>query len=206
MKAIAAILIEKDAVKIQPEKPFTYTSGIISPIYTDNRVLISSVTDRKIILDAFVHIIQAKGIDCDVVAGTATAAIPWGAWLADRLEKSFVYIRSSKKSHGAGNQIEGRLASGSKVLLIEDLISTGGSSLGAAEAIKEAGCMIEHCLAIFSYGMQKATEGFKHAHVQLHTLTSFAELIDEAIARDAIKESDRESVLSWARDPEGWHV
>ncbi|MBU0980404.1 MAG: orotate phosphoribosyltransferase [Nanoarchaeota archaeon] len=204
MKEIARILLDIKAIKFSPDKPFTYVSGIKSPIYTDNRLLISYPEQRKRIISAFKELVEKNKLQPDVIAGTASAGIPFASWLAEALDLPMVYVRKATKEYGAAKRIEGIPPKGKKVMLVEDLISTGGSSLSAIEALREAGAKVEHCVAIFSYGMQKAVDGFKDAGITLHHLTGFEEVIDEAIAAGYMKEADKRIVLSWAKDPKGW--
>ncbi|PLX18076.1 MAG: orotate phosphoribosyltransferase [Candidatus Muiribacterium halophilum] len=185
---VAEILLNLQAVILNSKEPFTYASGIKSPIYCDNRVIISDVKSRDEIIDAFCELIEEKNIKFDVVAGTATAGIPHAAWIADRFKLPMIYVRSGKKEHGRKNQIEGRIHSEQKVLLVEDLISTGGSSLRCAEAISETGAEVVACVAIFSYEMKKAQESFNNAKIPLYTLSDFNTLIEFAKQNKLIEE------------------
>lgn len=202
---IAQLLLDIKAVMLNLQTPFRFTSGILSPIYCDNRLIISYPDKRKIIIDAFVETIQKNNLVCDVVAGTATAGIPHAAWIADRLNKPMVYVRSKAKEHGKQNLIEGLLQSNQKILVIEDLVSTGGSVIAAAEACREAGGIVTGCLAIFSYQMEKAIQCFAQAKIQLFTLTDFSTLIEVASQREIITESEKKHALEWSRNPRDWH-
>ena len=203
-KEIAQILLKAKAVSLNAAKPFTYASGIISPIYCDNRVLLSYPAERKVIVDHLLKLIEERGIECDVIAGTATAGIPWAAFLAQKLGKPMVYVKKKAKEYGKQKSIEGDMKSGQKVLLVEDLVSTGKSSLAAVDGIREAGGIVEDCLAIFTYEMQKAVDQFKNHQCTLHTLSRFPVLVEEAAQQSYIQEEEKEAVLSWNKDPENW--
>lgn len=201
---IAKILLEIKAVALNVKTPYRYTSGILSPIYCDNRLIISYPEKRKQVIDGFVHLIKASGLQFDVVGGTATAGIPHAAWIADRLNVPMVYIRDKAKGHGKKNQIEGKLEAGQKVLVIEDLISTGGSSVRAGLATREAGGVVTDCVAIFTYQMETAKEQFEEAQINLHTLSNFAALMDVAAQEGYITEEEKGIALEWNKDPQGW--
>lgn len=201
-KNIAEILLRNKAVMLSPDKPFTYASGIKSPIYCDNRVLISSVADRRVVVEAFVAKLQ--GVEFDVVAGTATAGIAWAAWIAEKLNKPLIYVRSSSKQHGRQNAIEGSAAQGSRMVVIEDLISTGGSSLQVVELLREAGHDVKQLFAIFSYEMKSAGENFNKNHVTATALTSFSNLIEVAKSRRDISDLESTKLLQWQKSPETW--
>ena len=200
---IAQLLLDQHAVALQPDDPFRYSSGILSPIYTDNRILISHPDARATVTAGLVAAASEFG-EVGAVAGTATAGIPWAAWIADQLKLPMVYVRSKAKSHGRQNQIEGRLADGVRTLIVEDLVSTGGSCLNAVEAVREAGAEPVGVVAIFTYGMQRATTGFAAAGVPLITLTDFPNLVEAAANRGTISREDKTKVLEWADDPAGW--
>lgn len=195
----AAILLRIGAVSINTREPFTYASGIKSPIYTDNRLLISYPEERLRIIKFLQTTAEAVvGVDSiDVVAGTATAGIPFAAWLADRLERPMVYVRGSAKTHGLVRQVEGKLAPRQRVVVIEDLVTTGGSSLATVDALKAAGANVLCCLAIFSYGLEKARQAYESRGISLVPLTTLDVLLDEAISGHYITASDREAVLTW---------
>ncbi|MFZ4543522.1 MAG: orotate phosphoribosyltransferase [Saprospiraceae bacterium] len=200
---VAQQLLMIKAVKLSPNQPFTWASGILSPIYCDNRIVLSHPEARKIVKKGFVKMASQFG-DFDVVAGVATAGIPHGALLADALNLPFIYVRDKPKSHGRQNQIEGELQEGQRVLVIEDLISTGGSSLKAIEAIVEAGGKIAGILAIFTYGFQEATELFQSRDIPMMTLSDYNQLIDEALKLNYISSGDLESLKIWRKDPKNW--
>ncbi len=204
-KNIAENLLKREAVKVSVEPPFTWTSGIKSPIYCDNRKMISFVEERKAVVDAFKAMIKEKGLTFDVIGGTATAAIPWAAFLAHELDVPMVYIRPKKKEHGAGKQIEGALEPGKKVLIVEDLISTGGSSVKAAEAVREEGqCIVEDILAIVTWDFDKSKTAFAEGNLNMHTLTDFAHIVTSAGEIGSITAEQQETVLGFASDPAGW--
>ncbi len=201
-KDVAEILLRIEAVKVRPGKPFTFTSGMKSPIYIDNRLIISYPDERKKILSYFVELVKKNNLVFDVIAGVATAGIHWAAWLSAYFEKPMIYIRGKKKGHGRQNQIEGLLKKGIKVLVVEDHISTGGSSIDAVKAVRDKGGIVSHCVAISTYSFPKSIEGFKEINCRLHTLTDFNTLIETAAELDYIK--DKEKVLEWNKDPDLW--
>lgn len=179
-QAIARDLLKIEAVYLKPEEPFTWASGIKSPIYTDNRVTLAYPNTRTLIEDGFVDIIKESFPQVEVIAGTATAGIPHGAIIADKMNLPFAYIRSKPKEHGAGNQIEGRVAKGQKMVVIEDLISTGGSVLEAVAAAEREGADVLGVVAIFTYQLPKADQNFATAGVKLLTLSTYSDLIQLA--------------------------
>jgi orotate phosphoribosyltransferase len=204
-KKIAEILLKTNAVKINVKNPFTYTSGLKSPIYTDNRILISSPPERGMIVDGYLKLIEERGLKPDYIAGTATAGIPWAAFVAQKMNLPMIYVRSKPKGHGAGKQIEGDLEENKSVLIIEDLISTGGSALNSVNAIRNEGkCIVHDVLAIFSYGLEKAEESFRDASVALSTLTDIDVLIKVAHEKEQIEQSDIEAILRFKKDPDNW--
>lgn len=194
---LARDLLAIKAVQINPKKYFTWTSGIKSPIYCDNRLTMSHPPIRGKICEAFVQMIEQMEVKPDVIAGCATAGIPHAAWLADRLELPMVYVRSKPKGHGKGNQIEGEFEQGQKVLVIEDLISTGGSSIEAAKALQQAGADVQGVQAIFTYGLQKSEKSFADAKVPFQTITSFDQLVDVLVEDGDIKEEERRELVAW---------
>lgn len=201
---VAENLLERQAVKISIDPPFTWTSGIKSPVYCDNRKMIAFPEEREAVVNGFQNIIREKMLDFDVIGGTATAAIPWAAFLAYELKKPMVYIRPEKKEHGAGKQVEGFLEAGQKVLIVEDLISTGGSSVKAAEAVREEGGVVEDILAIVSYRLQQSFEKFDAANLKLHPLTTFETIAELAMEKGVIQPEDLEMVLKFKEDPVAW--
>ncbi len=197
----AAILLRIGAVSINTKSPFTYTSGLKSPIYTDNRLLISYPEERSRIIELLVTaVVESVGLEeVEVVAGTATAGIPFAAWLAHRLWRPMVYVRSAAKEHGRGRQIEGRLDPGQRVAVVEDLITTGGSSLATADALSAQGALVTCCLAIFSYGLERAARAFDERHIPLVPLTTLRVLLQEAVAGNYIEPADVQTVLEWSQ-------
>lgn len=201
--SVARNLLEIKAVKLSPQKPFTWASGMLSPIYCDNRVALSHPAVRSFIKNCLAEKSKVFGA-FDVVAGVATAGIPHGALLADVLEKPFVYVRSSAKDHGRRNQIEGELKSGQRVLVVEDLISTGGSCLLAVDALREAGAEVVGVLAIFQYGFAKADRAFSEKGIDFQTLTNYNALIEEAALMGYVSESDLNTLKQWRENPDTW--
>lgn len=200
---IARNLLQIKAIKLNPQNPFTWASGMRSPIYCDNRVALSYPDARNVIIEGFVT--RAKALyPFDAVCGVATAGIPHGAILADRLGLPFAYVRSSAKSHGRQNVIEGDLTSGTKVLVIEDLISTGGSSLEAVEKLREQNINVVAVLAIFDYGFEKAKNNFSNASCAYTTLSNYDVLLEEAMNMNYISEQEKQELSHWRKDPENW--
>jgi orotate phosphoribosyltransferase len=202
-KIIAQKLLEIKAVKLSPSDPFTWASGIKSPIYCDNRITLSFPKVRDLIIKGFVKESVNFG-DFDIVGGIATAGIPHGALLADRLNKPFIYVRDKPKGHGRQNQIEGNIKAGDRVLLIEDLISTGGSSLKSVEAIREVGANVVGVLAIFSYNFDEAGNAFSDANCKLITLSDYDILIMEAIKEKYISIEHQNTLVEWRKNPKTW--
>lgn len=205
-KEIARDLLKIKAVYLKPEEPFTWASGIKSPIYTDNRVTLAYPETRTLIEDGFVGKIRAEFPDVEVIAGTATAGIPHGAIIADKMNLPFAYIRSKPKDHGAGNQIEGRVAPGQKMVVIEDLISTGGSVLDAIAAAKREGADVIGAAAIFTYELPKAEKNFNDAGVKLVTLSNYTELIHLAEQEGYINAEGLALLKRFKEDQENWHL
>ena len=203
-KEIARDLLKIKAVYLKPEEPFTWASGIKSPIYTDNRVTLAYPETRTLIEDGFVEKIRAEFPDVEVIAGTATAGIPHGAIIADKMNLPFAYIRSKPKDHGAGNQIEGRVAPGQKMVVIEDLISTGGSVLDAIAAAKREGADVIGAAAIFTYELPKAEKNFNEADVKLVTLSNYTELIHLAEQEGYINAEGLTLLKRFKHDQENW--
>ena len=205
-KEIARDLLKIKAVYLKPEEPFTWASGIKSPIYTDNRVTLAYPETRTLIEDGFVEKIRAEFPDVEVIAGTATAGIPHGAIIADKMNLPFAYIRSKPKDHGAGNQIEGRVAPGQKMVVIEVLISTGGSVLDAIAAAKREGADVIGAAAIFTYELPKAEKNFNDAGVKLVTLSNYTELIHLAEQEGYINAEGLALLKRFKEDQENWHL
>jgi len=196
-KAIAQILLNRKAVAINTKKLFTYASGTQSPIYCDNRLLLSFPEDRAKIVRSFVS--KIKKVKCDIIAGTATAGIPWAALIAGKLKKPLIYVRGKAKEHGKGNQIEGLLKKGSNVVVIEDLISTGGSSLACVDALRKAGGKVSNLYAIFTYKFKSSEEAVKKSKVELTVLTNINELSRLAINTQYISKDDYKQLMKWRR-------
>lgn len=201
-KDIAKSLLGTEAVRLNVKEPFTFVSGIKSPIYCDNRKMIGFPKERQVVVDAFIEVLKEK--EFDIVAGTATAGIPWAAFIAQEMNVPMAYIRGEKKAHGAGRQIEGADFQGKKVIIIEDLISTGGSSIKAVAAAREAGASEVEVLAIFSYEFQKAYTNFAADNIEWTTISNFASLIEVATEENYLDSSDAETALLWNKNPESW--
>ena len=203
-RILAEKLLSISAIKLQPDNPFIWASGWNSPIYTDNRKTLSYPDVRSFIKVELARVIVENFGNANAIAGVATGAIAQGALVADTLALPYVYVRSSPKGHGLENLIEGNLKPGQKVVVIEDLISTGGSSLKAVEAIRNAGCDVVGMVAIFSYDFPIAAERFKKAGVKVIALSNYNAMLEAALAIDYIKESDIETLKEWRQDPENW--
>ena len=202
--SVARLLLAKKAVALSLSRPFTWASGIRSPIYCDNRLLLSYPLERQKIIRGFVSLIRHHRLHCDGIAGVATAGIPHAALLADRLKKPLIYVRSEKKGHGKGNQIEGRLDRGSSWIVIEDLMSTGGSSAKAVQAIRRSGGKVVACLAIFTYGLKEALTHFQDIRCPFYALTDLQVLMKEARRQEIISHHDQELLCRFQRDPHNW--
>ena len=203
-KLIAGHLLETKAVKLSPEKPFLWASGWYSPIYCDNRRLLSYPSIRKDITAAFVSVIKENFKDVDIIAGVATGAIAWGALVAEALDKPFIYVRPKPKDHGLGAQVEGELPKGARVVVIEDLISTGKSSLSAVDALQKNGALVEGMVAIFSYHFIKSITAFEQANVTLYTLSHYEALLDLAVEKKYIDSEMVDLLKQWRINPELW--
>ena len=202
-ETVARDLLRIGAVTLRPDRPFTWASGRLAPVYTDNRLTLSHPAVRGRIVDGFVALAERAG-GADAVSGTATAGIAHGALLADRLGLPFSYVRSSAKGHGKGNRIEGRVAEGERVVLVEDLVSTGGSVLSAAEALADAGGVVVAALAVFTYGFPEADRAFEDASLSLHTLTDFETLARVASETGALGGGAWDVLRAWRDDPAAW--
>ena len=200
----AEFLLTVKAVKLNNEHPFTWASGRKSPIYCDNRVTLSYPEIRTFIRQGFVEEIREAWGDVDVIAGVATGGIAQGALVAQELGKPFVYVRSESKSHGLTNQIEGEIHAGQTVVVIEDLVSTGKSSLIAVKALREKGCVVKGMAAIFTYGLQVAADNFTNENVELVTLTDYDTLIKVAHEREYVPAEAFDSLTAWRKNPEQW--
>ena len=197
---LAKELLAIEAVALRPNDYFTWTSGIKSPIYCDNRITMSYPSIRREIAAGMVEVIKEKYPAVEVIAGTATAGIPHAAWVSELLDLPMIYVRDSAKKHGKTNQIEGRVLEGQKVVIIEDLISTGLSSLKVAKALREAGAEVLGVVAIFSYELKKAQDAFEEVGVEYITLTNYPVLVEEAVAIDYIHQDDVEKLLEWRNE------
>lgn len=201
-RKVARALLTTEAVRLNVKEPFTFVSGIKSPIYCDNRKMIGFPEERKIVVREFIKLLEK--VDFDIVAGTATAGIPWAAFIAMEMNKPMAYIRGEKKAHGAGRQIEGAELQGKKVIVIEDLISTGGSSIKAVNAAREAGATEVEVFAIFSYEFEKAYKNFEEAGVAWESLSNFSSLIQVAKEENYLTEEEAEIALKWNKTPDTW--
>ena len=200
----AELLLQIKAIKLEPQQPFTWASGWKSPIYCDNRIILSYPPIRNYVREQFARQIEELYGKPDVIAGVATGAIGIGMLVAEYLNLPFVYVRPEAKGHGRKNQIEGVLQNGQTVVVIEDLISTGNSSLNAVKALHEAKATIKGMLAIFTYGFNTAEENFKTAGIELHTLSNYEQLIETALKTNYINASEAETLQSWRQDPSNW--
>lgn len=204
-KRIAEILINIGAVKLSVDPPFTWVSGIKSPIYCDNRMIYSHPDARNFVVDALVSRIKNLHIEADVIAGTATAAIGWAALVADRLDLPFVYVRSKAKEHGAQKRIEGDLKESQHVVLIEDLLSTGGSAVSSVQALRDEGkAIVTDVIAIFTYEMIASKEKELESQTKFHPLSTFSTLLDVAVEQGRLGSEDVDKVSQFAEDPKNW--
>jgi len=197
-------LLQAGAVKLNPASPFTWASGWKSPIYCDNRKLLSLPFIRDYIKSELANTVFEKFPDADLVAGVATAGIPWGAMVADQLKLPFIYVRPKPKEHGLGNQIEGQFSADQKVVVVEDLISTGKSSLQVVEVLRKEGIEVIGMVSIFNYLFNATGEAFRAAGVTFYSLTEYSSLIELAITKGIIADSDKEILLNWRADPANW--
>ncbi len=200
----AELLLQINAIKLEPENPFTWASGWKSPIYCDNRIMLSYPEIRNFVREEMANQVESLYGKPDVIAGVATGAIGIGILVAEALGLPFIYVRPEPKSHGRQNQIEGQLGSGQNVVVIEDLISTGKSSLNAVRALKEQGANVKGMVAIFTYGFSVATANFESEGVTLNTLSDYDHLIEQAAETSYIKESHQQTLLEWKTNPQQW--
>ena len=205
-RRVAEHLLDVQAVRFAPDEPFTLASGLLAPVYCDNRLLLSSPAARCTVRDGFVHVWKENGLDAEVITGTATAGIPHAAWLADILEMPMVYARAKSKEHGRRCLIEGGSIAGRTTIVVEDLISTGGSSCAVVEALRDAGANVQAVLAIFSHGFAAARQNFEKAEVPLYVLTGLDVLLAAAQERETLSEAAVQTILDWRADPEGWSI
>ena len=203
-RELAADLLDINAVILRPKNPFTWSSGWNSPIYCDNRLTLRHPSIRKKIAQQFTSFISEEFSSIEVITGTATAGIPHAAWVAQALDKPMAYVRSKAKAHGVGNQIEGGVDKGQSTLVIEDLISTGGSAISVLEALQFVGANVEAVLSIFTYGFEKADERFKKVDVPVYSLTDYKTLIDVAVEKGIVTNNDLDLLSSWRTNPDTW--
>lgn len=203
-KQCARHLLEIKAVKLSPSKPFTWASGLKSPIYCDNRKTLSYPEIRTFIKDSLVHTIRTKFSDVEVIAGVATGAIAQGALVAETMELPFVYVRSEEKKHGMGNIVEGEIKAGQKVVVVEDLVSTGQSSLKAVETLRGMGCQVLGMTAIFTYNLPIAQQRFEEAKTALYTLTDYHSMIEQAVTDNYIQSEEQNTLIEWRKNPNEW--
>ena len=203
-KKTAEVLLQVKAIKLSPTEPFTWASGWKSQIYCDNRVTLSYPPVRVFLKEEISKIVESKYGKQDVIAGVATGAIAIGVLVAQELGVPFIYVRPEPKSHGRKNQIEGHLENGQNVVVIEDLISTGKSSLNAVKALKESGATVKGMVAIFSYGFDLASENFKNSNVDLTTLSDYSHLLEQAMDSKYITEKELDTLTDWRKNPENW--
>jgi orotate phosphoribosyltransferase len=203
-KVVAEKLLQVNAVKLNPENPFTWASGWKSPIYCDNRKVLSFPFIRDYIKSELCNVVFEKFPGAELLAGVATAGIAWGAMVADQLKLPYIYVRPKPKEHGLGNQIEGFYEQGQRVVVIEDLVSTGKSSLQVVDALKEAGLEIEGMVSIFTYGFPVATELFSRAALRYYPLTDYPTLIQLAAEKRIVSSDQLDILLKWQTDPAGW--
>jgi orotate phosphoribosyltransferase len=203
-KAVAEKLLQINAIKLSPDKPFTWASGWKSPIYCDNRKILSFPFIRDFIKSEMCNVIFESFGEADLLAGVATAGIPWGAMAADQLKLPYIYVRPKPKEHGLGNQIEGYYETGMKAVVIEDLISTGKSSLEVVNVLKNSGLEVNGLVSIFNYGFNDALEAFKNANILYKSLTDYDSIIVLAMEKGVISESQQQTLLAWRESPATW--
>ena len=203
-REIAKKSLELGAIKISTDKPFQWASGYFMPVYNDNRILLSDHDARRLVVSAMQSLISEDGMTVENICGIPTAGLPWGALLADALHLPFIYVRDKAKEHGMRKQIEGVLHQGQQCVLIEDVVSTGGSAVKVVPVLREEGARVEMALAIFSYNFREGIENFQQQGVKLRSALTYATLIEVAKETGAIKESDLESLTAWQADPFGW--
>ena len=203
-ETLARISLEVGSIKFSPDQPFKWASGHRMPIYNENRLLLGNSKHRVMVAEGFQELLKSCTSKIDVIAGTATAGIPHATTLADRLQLPLIYVRSAAKSHGMGNRIEGPLRQNQQVLVIEDLISTGGSAANAVTAIREAGGIVNHCFSIFSYGFTEATEQFNSISCEIQSILEFPQLLEVALSTQNLSTNDVETLQSWQENPFKW--
>jgi orotate phosphoribosyltransferase len=203
-KAIAEKLLQINAIKLSIHKPFTWASGWKSPIYCDNRKALSFPFTRDFIKSEMCNVIFQSFEKAEMIAGVATAGIAWGAMAADQLKLPYIYVRPKPKEHGLGNQIEGFYEAGKRVVVVEDLVSTGKSSLQVVEVLQNAGLEVEGMVSIFTYGFEESRNAFEKLNIRLKSLTDYESLIELAVEKKSISEENQNALLNWRKDPAGW--
>ncbi len=201
---IAETLLNLNVVILRTKPPFRWASGILSPIYTDNRILMSYPKEREFIVNSFIKMIKKNNIKFDGFAGTATAGIPWAAWLSQKLKKPMVYVRSESKDHGRENLVEGKIEEGKSYIVVEDLVSTGNSSISTINGVREKNGVVEFCIAIFTYELEKSENNFENANVKLLALTDFTSFVETALKKKYISKEQLTHIMDWKKNPEGW--
>jgi orotate phosphoribosyltransferase len=203
-REIAEALLEIEAVSLQPDNPFTWSSGLKSPIYCDNRLTLSFPPIRRRVAEGLKNLVVEHFSEAEMIAGTATAGIPHAAWVSELLDLPMSYVRSKAKGHGKGNQIEGKVTQGQKVVVVEDLISTGGSVIEAVEALREAGCVVLGVISIFTYELEKGKQQLDSASISAHSLTDFTTLANLAEEKGLITRENLDSLAEWRKNPSVW--
>ncbi|MBI2659497.1 orotate phosphoribosyltransferase [Candidatus Woesearchaeota archaeon] len=201
---ISEILLKLNAVMLRTKPPFRWASGILSPIYTDNRILMSYPREREFIVNSLIKLIKKNKIKLDGFAATATAGIPWAAWLSQKLKKPMVYVRSETKDHGKENLVEGKIEENKTYIVVEDLVSTGSSSISTINAVREKEGNVECCISIFTYELEKSKQNFESANVKLITLTDFTSFVKTALKQKYISKEQLTHIMDWKKHPEGW--
>jgi orotate phosphoribosyltransferase len=203
-RQVASMLLKINAIQLRPNQPFTWSSGWKSPIYCDNRLALSYPQVRTFIKEKLAALIRQNYSQAEIIAGVATAGIPQGALVADALDLPFIYVRSKPKEHGMTNMIEGKITPGQRVVIVEDLVSTGGSSLKVADALREAGFIVVGMVAIFTYGFEAAAKNFEDTQVSLYSLSNYHALLEEAVTGNYIARTELASLQEWRKDPAHW--
>ena len=203
-KDISKHLLQINAIKLNPKNPFTWASGIKSPIYCDNRLILSEVNVRKYVTEKFCELIDNKFSDVEIIAGVATGAIGIGMLIANQLNKPFIYVRANKKSHGRKNSIEGKFKPNEKVLVIEDLVSTGMSSLNAYDTLIDGGLNVLGMVSIFTYGFDDAISNFEKRNISYYSLSSYTYLLESALKSNYINKNEINFLSQWRKDPKNW--
>lgn len=201
---IAGILLKLNAVILRTKPPFRLVSGLLSPIYADHRLLMGYPKERDFIVNSLIKLIGKNKLNFDGLAATATAGIPWAAWLSQKMKKPMIYVKSGKKDHGMENMLEGRIEQGKKYLVVEDMVTTGGSSINTVNTVREKGGIVEHCIAIFTYELEKSKNNFESANVKLLTLTNFTNLVKIALKQKYVARGQLNHIIDWKKNPEGW--